>query len=368
MNEEEGEFSLEWEDEESSVETFDDESFPEDDNLFPEDDEIDFEEESDDDEQINEPLEDEFSDPKDDVQAAFEEEGHLSDDEGEDSEIEDEDLDFFIEENFGDDDDSQTFSNIQEDLEEGDLEDSSQNSNEEDDWFDLGGDENEDSVQEDEIDEEIGGMKLLDDDEDLDEMDDDLDEDVSDSPKKNKKSKKKSRNSGFSPLSTLKNVYVKISDLLLKAVLFILELPTKIPFFNKIYNPVYSFIEKALKKIRFIIPVILVLLIVVLTGIYPGSENTVDLPDNGEVKISRIDKNENKITATIDNSGETIVYGNLDAKVSVRTINPISWFSPKEIGVCKSDEFELNIEESEDIDISCGFNVPSGSSISVEIR
>lgn len=368
MNEEKDEFSLEWDDEESSVEPFDDDSFPEDDSLFPEDDEIDFEEESDDDEQINETPEDEFSDPKEDVQIESEKEDYLSDDEDENSEIEDEDLDFFIEENIGNDDDSQTFSSIQEDREEDGLEDSHQNSNEEDDWFDLGGYENEDSVQEDEVDEEIEGMKLLDDDEDLDEVDDDLDEDVSDSPKKNKKSKKKSRNSGFNPLSILKNVYVKISDLLLKAILFILALPTKIPFFNKTYNPVYSFIEKALKKIRFIIPVILVLLIVVLTGIYPGRESTVDLPDNGEVKISRIDKNENKITATIDNSGETIVYGNLEAKVSVRTINPISWFSPKEIGICKSSEFELNIEESKDIDVSCGFNVPSGSSVSVEIR
>lgn len=118
------------------------------------------------------------------------------------------------------------------------------------------------------------------------------------------------------------------------------------------------------------IPVALVIVSSAITRSVTAPEDTasVSLPDNGGVEMSamKLSDDGKKLTATLSNTGDVIADVTPSATLkAVDLSNPISWYVRKDVGSCKGELANIDIEASVEVTLKCdssdGDAVPEGA-------
>lgn len=213
-------------------------------------------------------------------------------------------------------------------------------------------------------------------DEDEENLDDDNDREKP--AKRNGKKKRKSK--GGNPLSKLSKLkifspFIKLYKMLINICFSILNtvlgIGTKLPFIGKLFKPLLA-ASKTLQKIATAMPIVLVILILILVNVFsvPRTYESEDLPDGAAVSISNFSYDGESATATITNTGETIL-DSIQADFTVYSmqpsLNPKTWIIPQPAATCTSDPVSIDIESETEISISCPSNTGSLPRVSAKL-
>lgn len=203
-----------------------------------------------------------------------------------------------------------------------------------------------------------------------DELEDEADEDE-DKPKNKPKGKGKKKGKSLgnpfkrlasSPVGKIftpfKKSYLWLVKLCFGLINGILGILAKLPLIGKIIQPVLA-MTKILEKIAMYLPIVLLILLLVFISYMsvPRSFENAELPDNGAVVINSFDYDDGIASATVNNTGE-VILSDIEVSFEVYTLqpellNPKSWVIPVLANECVSDPVSVDIEGTEEVEVSC---------------
>lgn len=187
--------------------------------------------------------------------------------------------------------------------------------------------------------------------------DEDDDEELRDIPNPNKKKPKgkKSKQKKAGIFSLITKPYKLLTDFIFGILIGAFGFLSKIPIIGRLFRPILA-ATKILKKISGSFPILLLIGVMVAVSYFsvPRSSD-IELPDEGSATFSGFAYEEGKVTGTIENTG--YVIANLEATFTVHTlqptINPLSWFIPKEAATCSSELLTVDIDSIEEVTSTC---------------
>lgn len=199
------------------------------------------------------------------------------------------------------------------------------------------------------------------------EEDQEVQSDEADKPKK-KKAKKSKRSSKRGPSRALGKllplvlfpwrIYGKIVGMIFGVLTKMLGILGALPFVGGLFKLAAS----ALGAIPMAAKKAIVLLLIggvvfggsaAISSLLPKPSGSVELPDSGGASFEEVVLEDGVAKGTLENTGDVRVYVYPSVTPKERTLNPLSWFSPKELESCTGELQELAIGESKEISFPC---------------
>lgn len=187
---------------------------------------------------------------------------------------------------------------------------------------------------------------------DEDELEDDDTQEEQDIPRGSKKnSGRGKKKQGF--ISKAYNLVVNFFFGILTSILGILS---KLPLIGKFFKPILA-ATKILKAIASIMPIVFIVLIMGLSYYFSvPSSFSAEFPDEGSATFSSFEFKDNKASGVITNTGE-VILDEISPTFKIYSIkpslNPLSWFTAKEVGSCKAKPATVDIDNSEKVSATC---------------
>lgn len=193
-------------------------------------------------------------------------------------------------------------------------------------------------------------------------------------PKKERKPRSGGGPKGASPLMGILllpwRIYSTLTALLFGLLQGLIGILAKIPLIGipfRMLGSVLAAIPMALKRV-------IVLLIIaflawggtsIINGFLPKPSADISLPDSGSARFIDVELRDGTVTGRIENTGDVNLLVFPQAKVFERQIlNPGTWFSPTEKGVCGGDLIEVAIDATAKVSYSC--DIATDGIVSIE--
>lgn len=195
--------------------------------------------------------------------------------------------------------------------------------------------------------------------EDVDEPEDDADEQK---PKRERsESKGKIRKPDLSKifgfLSPIKKLYLTVVGIFFKILTGILGILSKLPLIGKLFKPILA-ATRILEKLAMFLPlVVLVGALILFSYLSVPRESIIELPDSGGAIFNEFsyDSKTGIASGTVTNTGEVIaeVKPVFTVHAIEPSLNPISWFIPKETKTCEGKLINIDIDSMKKVSFEC---------------
>lgn len=153
-------------------------------------------------------------------------------------------------------------------------------------------------------------------------------------------------------------IYGKIVGLVFGVLTKILGVLGGLPFVGRVFKLAAS----ALGAIPLAAKKAIVLLLIggvifggsaIVSSLIPKPSGTIELPDSGSASFKDVTLEDGLVKGALENTGDVRAYIYPSVTPKERTLNPLSWFSPKELERCSGELQELAIGESREITFPC---------------
>lgn len=179
-------------------------------------------------------------------------------------------------------------------------------------------------------------------------------DETSEEDEKSKKGRPSGQELGEKAFDIAKTLGKKTLAGLVLAGGWILKILAKLPIIGgkiagKTGSTLFSLIALAL-------PLIMMLTSIMLVRAFNDQSggDTTSLPDNGSVSVSTPEINDGTVTIEVENTGDVIADVKPGAIIySSRWFNPLSWYVPAEVTRCTADWVEVEIEQTETVELTC---------------
>ncbi len=165
-------------------------------------------------------------------------------------------------------------------------------------------------------------------------------------------------------------IYSSLTTILFGLLQGLIGILAKIPLIGipfRMLGSVLAAIPMALKRVIVLLTIVFLAWggTSIINGFLPKPSADISLPDSGGARFIDVELKDGIVTGSIENTGDVNLLVFPQAKVFVRQIlNPGTWFSPIEKGVCGGDLVEIAIDATAKVSYSC--DIATDGIVSIE--